>query len=84
MNSIQWRRAVNNIRRQIKTPNTADPRTRHKGVVYTTSPLTIYLDGNTSIAVPAHLLGGYTPTIADVVFVDNVGGDLVVVHKYIS
>lgn len=84
MSPIDWRRAINNIRLQVKTPNTVNARTRHKGVVHTTSPLTIYLDGNTSIVVPAHLLGGYTPTVADVVFVDNVRGDLVVVHKYVS
>jgi hypothetical protein len=82
MRSITWRRAMTDIRRQMRTPT--QRRTRHKGVVVTTSPLTIYVDGNTSIAVAAHLLGGYTPAISDVVFVDNVDGDLVVVNKYIS
>ena len=84
MSAIDWVRAAGSLRRSIKTPVLHPIRTRHKGVIVTTSPLTLYLDGNTSIAVPAHCLAGYTPVASDVVFVDNVQGDLVVVHKYAS
>lgn len=80
--NLSWRRMMNDARRQLKPQPEA--RTRHKGVVFTTSPLTLFLDGDTTMAVPAHLLGGYTPTAGDVVFVDNVAGDMVVIHKYAS
>jgi hypothetical protein len=70
--------------RQSKPSAVQTVRTRHKGVVVTVSPLTLHLDGDTTTAVPAHLLGGYTPVINDVVFVDNEGGAMVVINKYVS
>ena len=82
MIGVAWVRAVRSFRNAV-VPVATQVRTRHKGVIYTTSPLTIYLDGGT-VAVPAHCLAGYTPVVADVVFVDNCGGDLVVIHKYSS
>jgi hypothetical protein len=82
--SIKWTQAIRSLRQQFKVPNTAQTRTRHKGQVATTSPFTIYLDGNLQSRVAAHVLAGYTPTVGDLVFVDNVDGDLVVIHKYAS
>jgi hypothetical protein len=58
-------------------------RTRHQGVIITPVPLTIILDGGTA-EVPATSLAAYTPVVGDTVFVDNVGGDLVVVDKFVN
>lgn len=66
---------------QAVTPPKTQQRTRHKGVVATESPLTIYIDGG-QVAVPAHFLAGYTPNEGDIVYVDNQGGDLVVHDAY--
>lgn len=82
MTALRKARAMRQLRKVLKTPISVQVRTRHKGVIVSTFPLTLHLDGNTTVAVPAHYLAGYTPTIADVVYVDNVSGDLVVHDKY--
>lgn len=88
--TVKWMRAVQSLRQVLLTPSSVQTRTRHKGIIATVTgfpatAITIYLDGGT-VAVPAHLLGGgatdYAPVVSDVVMVDNVGGDLVVIHKY--
>lgn len=76
------RRVLQNLARALTPPKTSQ-HTRHKATVVTTSPLTVYLDGG-SVAVPAHQLGHYTPTIGDVAMADNVAGDIVLVGKFVS
>jgi len=63
MIGVAWVRAVRSFRNAV-VPVAGPVRTRHKGVINTTSPLTIYLDGGT-VSVPAHCLAGYTPVVAD-------------------
>lgn len=75
---------VRGARKQLKTPAATQLTTWHHGVVHTTSPLTIYLDGDTSVALSAHLLGGYTPAVNDVVRVMNEAGSLTVDNKWVS
>lgn len=84
MNGIALRlvRAVEDLRRLILTPTSVPSLTRHKGEVHTTSPLTVWLDGNTTVPVPVTKLAGYTPTIGDQVYISNVAGDLVVHDAY--
>jgi hypothetical protein len=72
--------------RQLRNAVVAIPTptwTRHKATVHTTAPLTVDLGDGTPI--PAHHLDTYpSPTIADVVWVDNLGGDIVIHAKYLS
>lgn len=84
MNGIALRlvRAVEDLRRLIKTPISVPTMTRHKGEIHSTSPLTVWLDGNTAVPVPVTKLAGYTPTIGDQVYITNVAGDHVVHDKY--
>ncbi len=84
MNGLGWVRAKRNFRNATVSPVSTPVRTRHKGVVHTVTPCTIYLDGNTAVAVPAHTMGHYTLTVGAVVKVDNVDGDLVVDGIYAS
>jgi hypothetical protein len=74
---------MRSARQQIKSQATAPITTWHHGVIHTASPLTIYLDGGT-VALGAHLLGGYTPAVNDVVLVMNESGSLTVVQKWAS
>jgi hypothetical protein len=82
--SIKMIRASRALRRRLLPSATTQTRTREKGVVHTTSPLTIFLNGDTVHPVTAHCLAHYTPSIGDKVFVDNVDGDLVLVGSYSS
>lgn len=80
--TLLWMRAKRQFRNALVAPVSVPVRTRHKANIVTTSPLTIDLGDGTPLR--AHCLAGYAPVVADVVFVDNVGGDLVVIHKFSS
>lgn len=86
--SLKWARTTRGLRRTLLKPSNQQTRTREKGEVASTSPLTVWLNGNTSVQVPCHLLGGgtfpYTPTVGDMVCIDNVDGDLVILGAYQS
>ncbi len=88
LNSLKWRRAVKQSRSRL-LPSPQQARSRNKGTVvsYTAGVSLIVTLEDGVVECPAHLTqcGGtpYVPAVNDVVFVDNVGGSLVVIGKYI-
>lgn len=83
MTGIAWLRAKRSFRNAVVAPVSTPTWTRHKAIVHSISPLTVDLGDGTPI--PAHHLDTYpTPANADVVWVDNLDGDIVIHAKYLS
>lgn len=81
MIGLAWVRAVRSFRNAV-VPVSTPTWTRHKAKVKTISPLTVDLGDGTGC--PAHCLAGYTPVANDVVWVDNLDGDIVIHNKFSS